>query len=94
VTAGASWRLQKVPAGVGELFDVSCGSVKVCEAGGQNLSGASGVTLGTSNSGTSWKLQPLPAGVGPLSGLSCPSTTVCYASALSTQNSGMLLKLS
>ncbi len=92
--AGASWKLQKVPADVGTLLDVSCGSAKVCEAGGQNLSGASGVTLGTANSGTSWKVQPLPGGVGPLSGLSCPSTTVCYASALSTRQSEMLLKLS
>ena len=57
-------------------------------------SSASGVALGTANGGASWRAQPLPAGMGPLSGFSCPSTTVCYASAVSTQQSGMLLKFS
>jgi photosystem II stability/assembly factor-like uncharacterized protein len=92
VTAGATWKLQKAPAGVSSLSDVVCPSTQICEASGTKAS-LKGAALVTTDGGSSWTSQTLPTTVAALTGLSCPSAVVCYGAASTTQGTGVLLKL-
>jgi hypothetical protein len=74
---GTTW-INQTPAGMAEMFGISCPSVTTCYAVGFSPGppGPGGIMV-TTDGGTSWSEQTV--GTTALSSVACPSTTVCYA---------------
>jgi hypothetical protein len=60
------------------MSDVSCATIRICEAVGLTPSGAA-LVVRTVDDGTRWERQRPPRGVGSLSGVACPTVRKCVA---------------
>ena len=66
---GATWQVQRIPAGVGTLDAIACVSATMCVAGGWNQTGGAMVIFGTF--GHQWQSGSLPAGITQVYRLTC-----------------------
>jgi photosystem II stability/assembly factor-like uncharacterized protein len=85
---GATWKKRSVPANVGDLQGIACGSAKFCVVPvtkgplGPHISGA---FLVTKNGGGSWKVVVAPGGT-DVQAVSCPGPTTCYGTTYHDSN--------
>ncbi len=76
---GTNWTTENAPAGIGQIYAISCPSAMTCTVVGTGAQSNLPVIAATTNGGMSWTDQNLPPGLVQLTGISCPSTTACSA---------------
>jgi photosystem II stability/assembly factor-like uncharacterized protein len=84
-TAGISWSVLPVPAGLTFTTAMSCSSASDCAAGGSY--NGQPVFVRTADGGHSWTIDPLPStAIGVIFQLSCPTNTTCYGLLTTSQS--------
>ena len=92
VNGGSSWKIEKLPAGVATLDEVTCPAANACEVAGNVASGNGALLFSTNVGGTAWTKQAVPPGVANVTGISCTSLNSCFAAGTTTSDTGVLLK--
>ena len=87
---GRHWTVERVPAAVVRLQDVSCGSPLDCVAVGAAASTA-GLALVTTDGGRTWLLHMLPGHPQGVTSISCPTVSVCVGLAPHFHSGGVAL---
>ena len=76
--AGATWTRQQLPAGTGDLADISCTDASDCLAVGTEAGSDIGAIVTTTDAGKKWTAETVPKKIGDLGHISCAGPTACW----------------